>query len=103
MLTWITWISFWRLFIITKPTDTKPPLFIVYLGLFPIKQNSAINNIFNFWTPKETKCYLFIVNKMSRKDKARIDSQGRKERYKELLDQGGTIGNLRNEVCIINV
>lgn len=29
---------------------------------------------------------------MSKKEKARIDSQGRKERYKELLDQGGTIG-----------
>lgn len=31
---------------------------------------------------------------MSRKDKSRVDSQGRKERYKELLDKGGAIGSI---------
>lgn len=40
---------------------------------------------------------------MSRKDKARVDSQGRKERYKELLDQGGSIGKRILFPCLNNI
>lgn len=57
----------------------------------------TIKYILRAYCNQQIKIYCSLIySKMSKKEKARIESQGRKERYKELLDQGGSIGKIWN-------